>query len=190
MLPLKALAKETVLSPRTAAEKILSLTPPREVVWTALALVAVLNTIMFSASLTLLEARDGIVSGLNLPFLYLALMVSAMVIGSMVLAWIGQIMGGQATLMQLLPLVIWLQALRAAAQLAVLLLIVILPGLADMVSLIIGLYGLWILANFIDVAQGWRSIGKSIMTMLIAGFGFAFGLSVFLLLIGAGSMGL
>jgi hypothetical protein len=189
MVSLKDLAIETIRTPRSAAEKILGLSLRSEVIWTALALVAVLNALLFSASITLLETRDGIVSGLNLPFLYLALMVAAMVIGSMVLSWIGQVMGGRATLMQLLPLVIWLQALRAAAQLGVIVLVLVLPGLADLISLMIGLYGLWILANFIDVAQGWRSLGKSIISMLIAGFGFAFGLSLFLLLIGAGGTG-
>jgi hypothetical protein len=189
MIPIKELAIETIRTPRLAAERILSLSLRPEVVWTALALVAVLNALLFSASITLLETRDGFVSGINLPFLYLALMVAAMVIGSMVLVWIGQVLGGRAKLMQLLPLVIWLQALRAAAQLGIIVLIFIVPGLADMLSLVIGLYGLWILANFIDVAQGWKSLGKSIISMLIAGFGFAFGLSLFLLLIGAGGTG-
>ncbi|WP_420567318.1 YIP1 family protein [Thalassovita sp.] len=189
MIPLKELAIETIRTPRKSAERILSLELRPEAIWTALALVAVLNALLFSASVTLLEARVGIVSGFNLPFLYLALMVAVMVIGSMVLAWIGQLMGGRARLMDLLPLVIWLQALRAAAQLGVIVVIFVLPGLADMVSLMVGLYGLWILVNFIDVAQGWQSLGKSIVTMLIAGFGFAFGLSLFLLLIGAGGTG-
>jgi hypothetical protein len=189
MFPFKELAIETIRTPRNAAEKILSQSFRSEAVWTALALVAVLNALLFSASITLLETRGGFASGINLPFLYLALMVAAMVIGSMVLSWIGQVLGGRAKLMDLLPLVVWLQALRAAAQLGVMILMLIQPGLADLLSLAIGLYGLWILANFIDVAQGWRSLGKSIISMLIAGFGFAFGLSLFLLLIGAGGTG-
>ena len=205
MLSLKDLAVETVLSPRSAAEKIVSLRLPSDVVWTGLALVVILNAIIYAVtsmvSLSFLDAdtiefllgdplfRASLLMA-SQPWLYALLLVAAITISAMVLVWIGQMMGGQARLADLLPLIVWLQGLRAIAQVFVLVLVVLLPGLADMVSLLIGLYGLWILVNFVDVAQGWRSLGKSFVTMLIAGFGFMFGLSLFLLLIGAGSMGL
>lgn len=205
MLSLKDLAVETVLSPRSAAEKIVSLRLPSDVVWTGLALVVILNAIVYAVtsmvSLSFLDAdtiefllgdplfRASLLMA-SQPWLYALLLVAAITISAMVLVWIGQMMGGQARLADLLPLIVWLQGLRAIAQVFVLVLVVLLPGLADMVSLLIGLYGLWILVNFVDVAQGWRSLGKSFVTMLIAGFGFMFGLSLFLLLIGAGSMGL
>ena len=205
MLSLKALAKETILSPRSAAEKIIGYGLPAKAVWTALALVVVLNAMIYaltsivSLSFIAPEMLDTLMGDpmfratvllASQPWLYGVLLVAAMVISATVLVWIGQMMGGQARLMTMLPLIVWLQGLRAAAQLVVLGLVLILPGMADLVSLLFGLYGLWILVNFIDVSQGWRSLGKSMVTMFIAGFGFMFGLSLFLLLIGAGSLGL
>lgn len=190
MIPdLKSLAVTSVTAPRIAAARLLDLRLPSEVIWTLLALVVVVNTILYSLSITLFEATSGVVTGMNLPVLYLALLAAAVVIGAIVLRWLGQALGGQATLNQILVVLVWLQALRAVAQLGLLVLMALVPALANLVAIGLGLLGLWLLANFLDVAQGWNSLGKSVLVMVLAGVGFVLGLSLFMLLIGATAMG-
>ena len=185
----KSLITETVTAPRSAAERVLALGLGKESLGLLVALVAVVNTILYSLSLSLFESSTGVQTGMNLPILYLMILTSVIVLGAVVLRWVGQMFGGQASLGQLLSLIVWLQVMRAIAQAGLLVLTLILPGLANMVALVLGLFGLWIMVNFLDVAQGWNSLGKSFLVMVLAGGGFVFGLSLFMLLIGASPMG-
>ncbi|MEZ5675405.1 MAG: YIP1 family protein [Thalassovita sp.] len=186
---LKDLALETLTAPRVAAARILDLRLGMDVIWTLLALVAVVNTIFYSLSITQFEVVSGIATGMNLPLLYLGMLAGSMVLGALVLRWVGQMFGGRASFPDLMVLVIWLQALRAAAQALLLLVMMVSPGLANLAAIGLGLFGLWLLANFLDVAQGWNSLGKSFAVLVITGLGFVFGLSLFMLLIGASAMG-
>lgn len=186
---LKDLALETLTAPRVAAARILDLRLGMDVIWPLLALVAVVNTIFYSLSITQFEVVSGIATGMNLPLLYLGMLAGSMVLGALVLRWVGQMFGGRASFPDLMVLVIWLQALRAAAQALLLLVMMVSPGLANLAAIGLGLFGLWLLANFLDVAQGWNSLGKSFVVLVITGLGFVFGLSLFMLLIGASAMG-
>jgi len=189
-LNLKELLIQSVTAPRSVAPQILGLQLSNEILWTMMALVAVLNAILYSLSIFVFETSTGLKTGMNLPFLYLALLGAAMVIGAMVLRWVGQMWGGRATLNDMFAMVVWLQALRAVAQLGLLVLMVVAPGLSNLVAIGLGMFGLWLMANFLDVAQGWNSLGKSIVVLVLTGLGFAFGLSFFMLLIGATAMGI
>jgi len=189
-LNLKELLIQSVAAPRAVAAQILDLKLSNQILWTLMALVAVLNTILYSLSIFVFEASTGLKTGMNLPMLYLALLSAAMVIGAMVLRWVGQIWGGRAMLNDMFAMVVWLQALRAVAQAGLLVLMVVAPGLSNLVAIGLGMFGLWLMANFLDVAQGWNSLGKSIVVLVLTGLGFAFGLSFFMLLIGATAMGI
>ncbi len=189
-LGLKDMVIESVTRPRDGAARILAMPLSREAVGTGFALVAVVNTILYSLSIMLFEATTGMMTGMNVPALYLALLSAAMLVGALAISWIGRAMGGRATVMQILPLVVWLQALRALAQLGLIGAMLIAPGLANALSVGIGLFGLWLMANFLDVAQGWKSLGKSFLVMVLTGLGFVFGLSLFMALVGATAMGM
>lgn len=188
-IDLKSLVVETVTNPRGAAERVLDLRLGRDSLGLLVALVAVVNTILYSLSITLFETSTGFQTGMNLPILYLLILTTVIVLGAVVMQWVGQAFGGQASLAELLSLIVWLQAMRAIAQAGLLVMTLILPGLANMVALVLGLFGLWIMVNFLDVAQRWNSLGKSFVVMVLAGFGFVFGLSLFMLLVGASPMG-
>ncbi len=187
---LKDMVVLSVTKPREAATRILALPLGTEALWTAFALVAVINTLLYSLSITLFEASTGMKTGMNVPALYLALLSAAMLGGAMAIAWIGRALGGKATLMRILPLVIWLQVLRAIAQLGLIVAMLVAPGLANALSVGVGLYGLWLMANFLDVAQGWKSLGKSFLVMVLTGLVFVFALSLFMALVGATAMGM
>lgn len=191
MIPLlKDLALETLRDPASAARRILSMGLSSQAIWTGVALVAVVNTLLYSLSILQFEGMTGAQTGMNLPILYLALLSAAMVIGALVLQWIGKMMGGTAEFLDLLVLLAWLQGLRAVAQAALIALMMVSTSLANLAALALGLYGLWLMAQFVNTAQGWDSLGKAIMSLVLAGVGFVLALSIFVLLIGASSMGM
>lgn len=190
MLNLKDLAIETVLAPRQAAARLLQLRLGKDSLWLLVALVAVVNTILYSLSILLFERQTGLTTGMNQPALYLMLLSGVIIIGSLVIRWIGQILDGKASLTDILTLMIWLQFMRALVQAGLFVVMLIAPGLSNMIAMAVGLFGLWIMVNFLDVAQGWNSLGKSFLVLVLTGLGFVFGLSFFLLLIGATSVGI
>lgn len=190
MLNLKALAVETITAPRQAAARLLELRLSMNNLWLLVALAAVVNTILYSLSIMLFESQYGLTTGMNQPALYLMLLVAVIVIGSLVIRWIGQILNGKASLPEILTLMVWLQFMRALVQAGLLAVMLIVPGLSNIIAMAVGLFGLWIMVNFLDVAQGWSSLGKSFLVLVLTGLGFVFGLSFFLLLIGATSVGI
>ncbi|SEP57995.1 YIP1 family protein [Thalassovita taeanensis] len=186
----QALTAQTLRDPRGAARTLLALRLNTSVLWPALALIAVLNAVLHGFTLLTLPSPQMLPGVLGSPLLFALFLAGGMVISTFLLTWIGQALGGKAQLDEILVLVVWVQMLRLALQAVVVLLYFVLPGLADLAAIVAGIFGLWIMINFMDEAQGFGSIGKSILVLVLATLGVGFGLSVFLLLLGATAMGL
>ena len=186
----QALTAQTLRDPRGAARALLALRLNTSVLWPALALIAVLNAGLHGFTLLILPSPQMLPGVLGSPLLFALFLAGGMVISTFLLTWIGQALGGKAQLDEILVLVVWVQMLRLALQAVVVLLYFVLPGLADLAAIVAGIFGLWIMINFMDEAQGFGSIGKSILVLVLATLGVGFGLSVFLLLLGATAMGL
>ncbi|MCX7565448.1 YIP1 family protein [Sulfitobacter sp. F26169L] len=185
---LKSLALETIQSPRSAAQKIMSLHLSRDVLWTGLALVAVINAIIYSFSLFLSDTSvlPPIFSN---PILFFVIITGLLVLSVHAFYWTGRAMGGQGDLGDLLALLVWLQGLRAVAQLVMFVLILLSPLLAQLFSLAIGVLGLWITVNFITEALRLPSLMYGVGVLILAAVGLMIGLMIFIGLIGLGAMG-
>ncbi len=186
----KQLAIDTLRNPRSAARQILALRLDTSLLWTALALIVVLNAILNGVTLPLMVVPDMVPAAFASPWMFAMILGGGIVIGTFILTWIGQIMGGKAQLSDMLALVVWLQGLRLVVQAVVFLLFFAVPMLSDILALVAGLWGIWITVAFIDEAQGFNSIFKAIMVLVASMLGIAIGLSFFLLLIGASSVGM
>lgn len=186
----KQLAIDTLRDPRSAARQILALRLDTSVLWTALALIVVLNAILNGVTLPLMVVPDMVPAAFASPWMFAMILGGGIVIGTFILTWIGQMMGGKAQLSDMLALVVWLQGLRLLVQAVVFLLFFAVPMLSDILALVAGLWGIWITVAFIDEAQRFGSIFKAIMVLVASMLGIAIGLSFFLLLIGASSVGM
>lgn len=186
----KQLAIDTLRNPRSAARQILALRLDTSLLWTALALIVVLNAILNGVTLPLMVVPDMVPAAFASPWMFAMILGGGIVIGTFILTWIGQMMGGKAQLADMLALVVWLQGLRLVVQAVVFLLFFAVPMLSDILALVAGLWGIWITVAFIDEAQGFNSIFKAIMVLVASMLGIAIGLSFFLLLIGASSVGM
>lgn len=182
------LALETIQSPRSAAQKIMSLNLSRDFLWTGLGLVAVINAIIYSLSLFF-----GDISGLpalfSNPVLFFVMITGVLVVSIHTFHWTGLAMGGKGDLGELLALFVWLQALRAVAQAVMFILILVSPVLAQVFSLVVGILGLWVTVNFITEAQRKESLLHGFGVLILSAVGIVIGLMILVGLISLSAMG-
>jgi len=186
---LKDLALETLQSPRSAAQKIMNLFLGRDVLWTALILVAVLNSIIFAVSI-LTEDVSQLPSFMRNPISFFFIIAGVQVMSVHGFYWAGRAIGGQGDLGELLSLLVWLQALQMAAQAVLLVVTMVAPTIGQLLSLGISGMALWITVNFITEALRLPTLLHGVGVIVLAAIGVAFGLMMLIGLIGMGAMGI
>lgn len=188
-LDLRQLAILSIKDPAAAARLLTSIPVPREALWTGLALVAVLNALLFALSNVLVPTPTPMPGMLAVPLVYCALVAGGLVLTIYALFWIGRAMGGQGTLDEMMVVIIWLQALRIVAQIAVLLLLVTIPSLSVLLVFAVSLYGLYMLLHFINQAHQLDSMGRSAAVLIAALLAIVLGLSLLISLFGGSIIG-
>lgn len=176
------LALQTVTNPREVAALLLSIRPRREALWTAFALVVVLNAMVFSGSLLL--DPTGVPSLLSNPVILLVLQGGALAGIILALTWTGRLFGGKARIEEIALLMIWMQGLRILIQGAMLLVIPISLTLAGLVTMAATALGVWIAVNFLDEAHGLGGPLRALAVLVLGMFAMAFAVSLLLTLAG------
>lgn len=184
----KNLAIETIQNPRSAAQKILALNLSRDVLWSALVLAAVLNSIIYSFSLFLGDT-SMLPPLFRNPVPFFVLVTGVLILMVHGFYWSGRALGGQGELGDVLALIVWLQALRAAAQAIMFVLLLVAPVLGQIFSLVVGILGLWITINFITEALNLPSVMHAVGVLVITAVGIVFGLVILASLIGFNAVG-
>ncbi|MAM24564.1 MAG: YIP1 family protein [Rhodobacteraceae bacterium] len=179
----------TLRDPKEAARLIGTLNLNRDVLWTALALVAAINTLVISVLMSFAGQGVQLPGYFNMPLVLFVLIAGVLVVYVQAIFWAGRALGGQGDLGHLLALVIWLQTLRAGAQLIVFALAGLFPGLSLLMSVLIGVWGLWILLHFITAALGLPSLLHALGTLVLGAVGLVLGLGILLSLVGAVAQG-
>lgn len=180
----QGLVVQSVTNPKEAAERVLSWRLEPAVLWQGLALVAIVNAILSTLSNLIAPMPDAL-SGLMFSPLVFAVIVAAGLVGTVfVLTWIGGVLGGTGGFNDMMALLIWLQVLRALAQVVLLVLLMAMPVLATFFVLFVTVATLWIFINFVQVGLGLRSIGQAIAVVIAAAAGLVLGLSLLLSLFG------
>jgi hypothetical protein len=164
-----SLTQTTLRTPSDAAEQVMGLKLPRDVLWTALALVALFNTLAFLLATGVSPQVIPLPVGMEQPFIVYLLLTGMMVLYVNALQWAGCMIGGEGRLDDVLAVIIWFQALRAAAQFLLLLCGLFLPFLSNLLALVVIAWGLWILMSFVKTASRLPSIGHAIGALLLAG---------------------
>jgi len=185
---LKDLAIETIRTPRSAAQKIMSLGLSRDVLWSGLVLAACINSIVFSLSL-LVSDTSALPPLLRNPVMFFMLVTGLQVLTVHGFYWGGRALGGTGDLGELLSLMVWLQALQAAANGCLFVVLLLSPGIEQLLSLGVGILGLWITLNFITEAMRLPGLMHALGVLVLATVGIAFGLVILAAMIGLGALG-
>ncbi|MFK7835759.1 MAG: YIP1 family protein [Sulfitobacter sp.] len=184
--PLIALS---IRDPRTAARNVLDLTLGRDALWTGLALVAIVNTFLVLGVLQISPSPMPLPSYFDNPLVLYVLITGLTVVYVHAMYWAGLTIGGKGELRDVLALVVWFQVLRAAAQVALIVLSFAVPGLGALASLVVAVWGIWIFMNFIATALNLASPWHAIAVLLVAFVGLVLGLGVLMALIGGLAQG-
>lgn len=179
----------SVRDPAAAAREIIAFDLPRDVLWTALALMAVLNTLLYSVTTSLVPGPSPMPAIFQTPFAYLVFMGGGLVLVTVALYWTGRSFGGTGSMDDILSVIIWLQFLRVVVQVISIVLLLTLPLLAALVTLAAAILGLWIFVHFVDQAHRFGSPLKAVGVIVASFIGMVMGLSILLAMFGGGFLG-
>lgn len=184
-----SLVQTTLRTPREAAKEIISLQLGRDTLWTALTLVAVFNTFLVLLLSEISGPAMPLPGYFDAPLALFVLLTGLIVVYIHAMYWAGLAIGGKGSLMDVLALVVWFQALRAAAQVAVIVLSLAIPAFGMLLSLVVAVWGLWIFLNFIAVAMNLPTLWHGFAVLVLAAVGLILGLGILLGMIGFGAQG-
>ncbi|WP_158585570.1 YIP1 family protein [Pseudooceanicola sediminis] len=152
------LARQSILNPQAAAPLLVATSLNPAVVPLTLALVAVLNGLLYG----LLLPVDFFPGGFASPIV-LAALVGAVVWGSAaILAVVGRMFGGTGTTTTLLRVTLWLQILRLAAQVVLSVVGMLVPALAWLIGMAAGIWGIYMMISFVAAAHGFETRLKAV----------------------------
>ena len=123
------------------------------------------------------------------PFVYFLIAAGGFIAMVYAIYWSGRMLGGEGPVEDLMVLLLWLQALRAAAQAGVIVLLLLAPVLASLAVLVVGLATLWVFVHFINIGLRLGSIGRAIVVLIVGALALLVGLSFLLSLIGVSAVG-
>jgi hypothetical protein len=187
--PLIALARQSVTDPRGAARALTARPLPPPVLVDALALVAVLGGIvgtLFSMLVLsvpappeitpeeLTRARENMAG----PFRQTVVQAGGMVLVALAIWGIGRMFGGTGGLRDTIAVTIWLSALALAIQVALILLLMVLPPLGVLALIAAAILNLWLLTNFVAELHGFGSAWNVLFAMIGVAFALALLLAI------------
>ncbi|WP_340301971.1 YIP1 family protein [Roseobacter sp. HKCCD7870] len=169
--------RDTIRAPQEAAQAVLALNLPRNVLWLGLALVITLSTLLASAVLLMVPMPEA-GAGVPMPVVMGIVQAVFLVLVSLGIAVIGARFGGKGDFDGALALMVWLQAVFLVVQAFQIAAIAIgLSVLADIVSLASIPLFFWLMAQFVTVLHGFSSVWKTFWAIIMFLIAFAFLLS-------------
>ncbi|WP_147105342.1 YIP1 family protein [Tateyamaria sp. syn59] len=192
------LAVDTLRDPKQVAAQIIGWQLDRATLYTALFAVAAVNAVLASAPVVLFDGQVDAAARAAMPILGLLerpIALFAIIAGGLLvmvhgLVWAGRALGGQGEFTDMLALLTWLQALRAAAQLLVLVLSMVVPAIAGLVALGVAIVAFWLLLHFISAALRFDSLFRAFGLLLVVLAGLFIGLMMLVTLTGVTAGGL
>ncbi len=174
------LLKLTLEDPRRGARAVLSLGLPLPVRTAGLLLVAIVSTVVSHFGFLLLPATDDPLADFltTSPFRTAVAQWLLLAATAFLITYVGRVRGGQGSLPDAILMVVWLQVPMLGVQIIQLLVLILLPPLAWLVS-IAGLFlFLWLLTSFVAELHGFASRGAVLAGVFITSFVVAFVIAV------------
>lgn len=184
---------DTVRMPEKAAAAVMSVHIARRDIWLGVIAVAALNALFGSLLNAISPAPPpdaDVFPMLNVaPFPKAMIIAGLLILLSHVLTWVGRAMGGSGQIDDMLKLMVWMQLVAMVLQAANLLILLALPLVGTLLVLAIVFIMLRVLLTFIKVGHGFDSLGTAGLVLFASFIGMIIGLSVLLVMIGAGNIG-
>ena len=162
-------ARDTVIDARSAAQRVIALRLPLSTAVLALLLTSVLAAVLAGLTFQISGfGGDAAMAALfGSPFSLALMQVAVQASAAVLIYVIGRLFGGRGQLSDAVALMAWLEAVLLIAQFAQLLLIGLVPVLAELLGLLgMGLF-LWLLTVFTAELHGFRALGRVFLGILL-----------------------
>ncbi|GAA6175279.1 YIP1 family protein [Sulfitobacter pacificus] len=183
------LVQTSLRNPRGAARLIMAMRLGREALWTALALVAVINSFLVLLIVHTSATPIPLPGYFEKPLTLFVLIAGLLVVYIHAMYWAGLAVGGKGDLMDVLAVVVWFQVLRAIAQAAIVVMSLAIPPLGGLLSLVVAVWGLWIFLSFLAEALGLKSVWHAVAVLCVAFVGIVLGVVVLIAMFGGAAQG-
>lgn len=179
---LAELMRDTLRDPRGGARAVMGMAVPMEARWLGLVLMAVGSALLthLGIALTLPASETGATLALPSPLATAMTQLMVLVLTAALATWVGRWAGGQGQFPDALLLVVWLQCILLAVQLAQMVLLLLVPPLGALVGYAAVALFFWLLTAFVAELHGFRSLGLTFLGVILAILAVAFVLALFL----------
>lgn len=184
---LLSMIRESVTEPQETAHRLLALRPRTAVVVQAAVLVAVLDALilgLLGGGALMMPTPEGQLA--LSPFFHVAVLLASLILSAGALQVGGQILGGKGRFAEALLLVVWLEILTLAIQLATLLASLVLPPLGALIGVLGLAVLLWCVVHFARALHGFAGYGRTIAALLLGAIVVILGMSLLLAMLGFG----
>jgi hypothetical protein len=184
---LPALLRDTFTAPRPTMRRLLDAGLPLGAMAEALVLVAVISAILSEITIFLTPVPGGSemirgMAGGPLAIAVLQLVLLVLIVTG--IDRVGRSMGGQGDLTGAIVVVVWMQVVMIALQLAQLVTLVLVPPLASLIGLLSIAVFFWMMSSFVAELHRFDSLGRVFAALLLGFVGLALVLTLILSLLG------
>ncbi len=191
----KTLFRTTLTDPRQAGLEVIAMQLPMQGLWIALMLMAVLLSLMVSAlfhAAPLPPDEMGQIIQMSpayqSPLFFALINWGQAVISVFVLYWIGQMLGGQGTLADMLAVMIWLQVVSLVLAVTLFFVGLVLPMVGGLMMICVFFWGLWAMIGLVDAAHRFNNMFRAFGVCVVALVAFMIGMTLLSAVIGGLAM--
>lgn len=169
---LKSLFRLSLTQPRAGMRLLLELRPSTGTALSAMALVAVISSLLIHFSLLALsdEGRAFAHEIFGSPFYTAAIQAVALLVAAFLIWQVGRWRKGQGDFTGSVLVMTWLQAIMLVLQLGQILLTLALPPLANLFGYMAFAYFFWLVSHFIAELHRFASVGKTFLGIVLTLF--------------------
>ena len=181
----------SIMEPSDSARKVIAMGVPKQALWTALALVAVLNVVLLSFLQLVSPPPEGLAEGgfVLSPFSYAVIIAVFLVLFVLGTQAVGRFFGGTGTPEATLAIIVWFQAVSLTLEAFQVVLVLISPVIGSLFGLVSLGVLLWVFVNFVNVLHAFDNLAKAIITIILALLLTALGAGLLLASLGIGPTG-
>jgi len=157
------LGRLTLREPKKGLREVLRLDLPMQTRIEALVLLSVLSTLLLVAGMWIAPPPAGsplieLLGGS--PVISAAIQAGGLLVMAVLVHAVGRVWGGQGSFADAVLSLVWLQALFLALQAVQVLLLLVLPPAASLISLVSMVLFFWLLTHFVTELHGFSSAGR------------------------------